>query len=186
MKPSEIISSLTQEDWDFLKNNIKRSSVLLGFDFEPFTHFSFGFVKEDSIDLVNRLDVDGLIKLAFQDRTKQLVFDSDLESIDKQGLSFLFWVIDMLEKIDSLEKHNLSSEPDPKMLQAGISEMSEFGVLNTIDALAGGDMLKWDEVRAKPYHYCFNKQLMNLKHAKIAKRLSKIQYDEAKQKRQKK
>lgn len=45
--------------------------------------------------------------------------------------------------------------------QAGIDDFNRFGVFNTIDSLAGGDVLKWGEIMKITYNDIFLKLCMN-------------------------
>jgi hypothetical protein len=43
---------------------------------------------------------------------------------------------------------------------AGIGDFEKFGIMNTIDALAQGDVTKWDQVLEQPNSTIFLKRLM--------------------------
>lgn len=45
--------------------------------------------------------------------------------------------------------------------KAGIESFKKFGYINTVDSLAGGDVLKWNDVLNLPYEMVFLKQLRN-------------------------
>ena len=51
----------------------------------------------------------------------------------------------------------LSYEPDADQVEAGIERFQSFGVLTTIDDLADGNVLLYDEIEAKPYYLIFAK-----------------------------
>ena len=55
----------------------------------------------------------------------------------------------------------LSYEPDKLDENAGIDRLSKFGVMIQIDRLAGGDLLKYNEVRNMPYGIAFTKLYMD-------------------------
>lgn len=55
----------------------------------------------------------------------------------------------------------MGSEASKEQRQAGIADFDRFGVFNTIDSLAGGDILKWGEVMKLVYNEVFLKLCMN-------------------------
>jgi hypothetical protein len=54
--------------------------------------------------------------------------------------------------------------------KAGILSFEKFTFYNTINTLAGGDLLKWDEVMNLPYEKVFLKRLMNKTDAEFQKK----------------
>ena len=166
--------SLTQEEFNFLLKNGKRSSKLLNFDFESLIYCKWGFVKETLPDLFLKNDFEKLFFLMLKDRNKNW-FLNDVQRIElKNAISFILWLIDEMKSINELESQYLRSEPDIKMLQAGINKLDQFGLLNTLDNLAKGDILKYDAIRNTPYNVIFDKQYMEVTKSEIEKKLSKI------------
>ena len=89
-------------------------------------------------------------------------------------LKFLFWIQDQYKLINELEQRYLSSPPDGKLIQAGIQDLDVLGDKNILDQLAGGDVLKWEQIEQLPYGRVFDKQLKNVIEARISKKLNKI------------
>jgi len=89
-------------------------------------------------------------------------------------MSFILWIIDEMKSIQDLEIKYLKSDPNPKMLQAGINNLDQFGILNTLDNLSGGDILKYDLIRNIPYNIVFDKQYMEVVKSGIENKLAKI------------
>lgn len=81
---------------------------------------------------------------------------------------------DEREAIANLEAQNLRSEPDSDLMQAGISQMEIFGDMNTIDAMADGDILKYEKIKELPYHVIFDKTLMGITQRRIEKAYAKL------------
>lgn len=168
------LSSITQEDFDFLVKNGKRSSILFNFDFESLIYLKWGFLKEQLPDLFSKSDFEKLLFLICKDRGLNL-FLNDIQNITvKEVMSFILWIIDELKTIRELESNYLRSDPDIKMMQAGINELDQFGIKNTLDNLSKGDILKYNEIRNLPYHEVFDKQYMETIKSKIEKKLAKI------------
>lgn len=168
------LSSISQEDFSFLIKNGKRSQILCNFDFESLIYTKFGFLKETLPDLFAKNDFEQLFYLMLQDR-KQFVFLADVQKIEvNHAMSFILWLIDEMKTIRELESTYLRSDPDVKLLQAGINKLDQFGLMNTLDSLSKGDVLKYDEVRKLPYNIVFDKQYLEVTKNDIEKKLSKI------------
>lgn len=168
------LQQINQDDFNFLVKNGKRSSKLLNFDFESLIYCKWGFVKETLPDLFLKNDFEKLFFLMLKDRNQNW-FLNDVQRIElKNAISFILWLIDEMKSINELESQYLRSEPDIKMLQAGINKLDQFGLLNTLDNLAKGDILKYDAIRNTPYNVIFDKQYMEVTKSEIEKKLSKI------------
>lgn len=171
---NEQLSKINQDDFNFLIKNGKRSSKLLNFDFESLIYLRWGFLKEVLPDLFSKNEFERLLFLMFKDRGINL-FLNDIKLLPiKDVVAFVLWIIDELKTVRELESNYLRSDPDIKMMQAGINELDQFGIKNTLDNLAKGDILKYNEIRNLPYHEVFDKQYMETVKSKIEKKLSKI------------
>jgi len=165
---------LKKEEFDFLIKNGKRSSKLLNFDFESLIYSNWGMVKEVLPDLFARNDFEKLIILLFKERGINL-FSYDVHKISlSEGMSFILWIIDEMKAIQELEVNNLSSSPNIKMIQAGISELDKFGLDNVRDSLTDGNILNYEKINNMPYYKVFDKQLMEITKNKINEKMAKI------------
>ena len=168
------LSKISEDEFQFLMKNGIRSSVLNDFDFKSLIYNSFGFIKDTLPELIDKGDFERLIFEFFKDRKINL-FICDIDRINyNEILYFLFWAKDELVMISKLEQEYLSAEPDIDLIAAGINEMNQFGDLNTIDSLANGDILKWEEIKKLPYNKVFDKQYKSVVEARIQKKLVKI------------
>lgn len=171
---NEKLSHVTQEDFNFLIKNGKRSSILLNFDFESVIYFKYGLLKETLPDLLIKGDLEKLFFLLLKDRGIN-VFLTDVQNVDTdEAMCFYLWIIDELQSIRELESNYLRSDTDIKLMQAGISKLDQFGLLNTLDNLAKGDITKYDEIRNLRYNVVFDKQFMEVTRSSIEKKLAKI------------
>lgn len=86
-------------------------------------------------------------------------------------------IVAQLIEVSNMEQNELQSEDeDIVMIEAQASErMSKFGVLNTIDALAGGDVTKWELIEELPYMVVFSKLMMEKTKADIMRDVRAIQ-----------
>jgi len=168
------LSQISQDDFNFLIKNGKRNSKLFNFDFESLIYLKWGLLKETLPYLFAKNDFEKLFYLMLQDR-KKFVFLADVQKLEvNQAMSFILWLIDEMKTIRELESTYLRSDPDVKLLQAGINKLDQFGLMNTLDNLAKGDILKYDLIRELPYNVVFDKQYLEVTKSDIEKKLSKI------------
>lgn len=168
------LSSISQEDFNFLIKNGKRSSILLNFDFESLIYLKWTTLKEVLPELFAKNNFEELFYLMLKDRGVNL-FKVDVQNIEvNKAMSFILWIIDELKSVNELEKAYLTSNPDVKFLQAGGNNLNKFGLMNTLDNLAKGDILKYDSIRQLPYNVVFDKQYLEVTKSEIEKKLAKI------------
>lgn len=171
---NERLALITKEDFDFLVKNGKRSSKLLNFEFESLIYSGWGLIKEQLPELFAKGEFDKLFIELLKDRGFN-VFGLTVRNIGtNEAIKFILWIRDELEAIANLEKTYLVSSPSAKMFQAGINRLDQFGLMNTIDNLANGDILKYDEVRKLRYNVVFDKQYRDIILKEIQEKLSKI------------
>jgi hypothetical protein len=58
--------------------------------------------------------------------------------------------------------------------KAGIQAFEKFKYINTVNALAGGDITKWAEILNMPYERVLTKLLLNKTEAEYQKRYSEL------------
>jgi hypothetical protein len=69
---------------------------------------------------------------------------------------------------------------------AGIKNFEPFGVINTVNSLAGGDVLKWESIMQLPYEKYFTKLLLNKVESEYQKKYQKLMQKESESKNKKK
>jgi len=167
------LSQINQDDFNFLIKNGARSSKLLNFDFESIIYFKWGLLKETLPELFARNDFEQLFFLMLKDRGQNPFF-IEVQNIEpNKAMSFILWMIDEMKSINELENQYLRSDPDIKLLQAGINELDKFGLNNTLDNLAKGNILDYDKIRQLPYNVVFDKQYLEVTKGRIEKKLAK-------------
>lgn len=77
---------------------------------------------------------------------------------------------DFFERFKELSEY----KPTTEELMAGIDTLEVFGFMNTLDALAGGDILKHTEVLKQPTDYVFTKLLKDYRKAKFQEKHQEI------------
>ncbi len=100
------------------------------------------------------------------------------EVLELKGFARSFFgVVNFIENqfkyLGELEQ-KLDTETENDLIVAGIDDLNKFGDLNTIDALAGGDILKWQQVLELTYEDVYNKLLKTKTEEDIKKRLEAI------------
>ena len=86
---------------------------------------------------------------------------------------FIKFVFKSINQVNEVEK-KLIYKPEPDEEQAGIEMYNQFGYFATIDRLAGGDPLKYDEVGQTEFSVIFAKLMLNSVDAQFAKNYQKI------------
>lgn len=73
------------------------------------------------------------------------------------GPSFFF----ELSKLAAQEADTLAAPATALEKRAGIDAFTPFGYLNTVNSLAGGNLLHWDAILLMPYTKVYTKLLLN-------------------------
>jgi hypothetical protein len=168
------LAQITNDDFDFLSKNGKRTSVFMQHDFESLIFSEWGLLKFDLPDLFSSGNFEELLFLLLKDRNKDF-FKNSIENYDlSKAIEFILWIKDELETIKELEKTYLSSDPSAKMFQAGINKLDQFGIMNTVDNLAGGDILKYELIKKQKYNVIFDKQYREVITNEIQTKLAKL------------
>lgn len=174
MSFNNYISSIEPERLSLMVKNGKRSSQLNGHDFRNLIYSSWKTVKETIPELIKANDFNKLIAELFRDRSIGM-FESDVDYMDyNEVLYFIFWILDELDAIFKMEQNHLSSEPDSKLIMAGISELNQFGDLNSIDSLAIKYHVSHEEVKSWRYHKVFDLQLKSIIESRIEKKMIEL------------
>jgi hypothetical protein len=168
------LAQITNEDFDFLSKNGKRTSVFMRYDFESLIYSEWGLLKFDLPDLFASGNFEQLLFLLLKDRNVNVFLNDIQKQPINKAIEFILWIKDELETIKDLEKTYLSSDPSAKMFQAGINKLDQFGIMNTIDNLSGGDILKYEFIKKQKYNVIFDKQYREVITNEIQAKLAKI------------
>lgn len=88
-----------------------------------------------------------------------------LPNTEKQTVEFIFFIIDGVKGIANME----ASSFEPESADVDTSGLDRFKEINIVDSLAGGDILKWEQIQELPYFDVFIKMLMIQEKNKIEK-----------------
>ena len=133
------------------------------------TEWEWGRVKQIQ-DLMNQeyLWLDDIVEVVM------IALDKKREEVELMKwfeiARFYTFILSAVKDINEKEQQ-LSYEPDTKELNAGIGEFQKFGWFSTLDRLANGDVLKYDEVGKQPWNIMFTKLLLNKTEADYNKNL---------------
>ena len=86
---------------------------------------------------------------------------------------FIKFVFKAIEQVNEVEK-KLIYKPESDEEQAGIEMYNQFGYFATIDRLAGGDPLKYDEIGETEFSVIFAKLMLNKVDTQFSKNYQKI------------
>ncbi len=165
VKDLNILSENEIKDLMVLSKLVKEST-----DLKPFVQLKFGEVLELKALARNGVDDAFIIKLfEFQ--------NMEVKKLEKWNIKKFFGAVNFIENqfkyLGKLEQ-KLDTEIENDLIVAGIDELNKFGDLNVIDALAGGDILKWQQVLELTYEDVYNKLLKTKTEEDIRKRLEVI------------
>lgn len=170
--------NIGQQELEFLLKYGSKSNILFGKEIPMLIYHQYGFVKIDLPQLLNEGNIAEIIEIVCNN------YEIEKTEIDNlQLISFILWLKGEIEMIGKLEQEHLSSPPDPDMEAAGVRELNELGEINIIDSLAGGDILKWDEIEKLPYHKVFDKLKKNVVENKVNKAYHKIINEKSKKRK---
>jgi hypothetical protein len=119
-------------------------------------------------DLLHYTDMTEILCLASQSPEEKV-----MEIVWYKLFALYNFVVEGLKQINELEKQ-LSYEPTGKELGAGIEQYNDFGWFVTMDRLAGGDPLKYDEIGKLSYGVIFAKLKLNALDSDFNKRITKV------------
>jgi len=183
MKFNTFISRI--EDVELVQKYSERVNSLCGILLMDLTEMQYRILKHEVPQLIGSgLYEEAITEVLWSERSRKLRRFKAwrrtrlAKKVKKQDnykkLKFLFWIQDQYKLINELEQRYLSSPPDGKLIQAGIQDLDVLGDKNILDQLAGGDVLKWEQIEQLPYGRVFDKQLKNVIEARISKKLNKI------------
>ena len=99
------------------------------------------------------------------------VFDEIyLVSLYATAMNYVLQLKNILES----EHNRLSSEPTREQKMAGIDMFNDYGVMNTIDALAGGDITKYEAIEKIEYNVVFAKMAKNKTQSEFEENYRKV------------
>lgn len=166
IKPLSEVDNPNYYSWDNSKpKKIKVKSVL---------ELSFGQVTEIRNNF-NNASINSIVE------SISMVTDLENKQVMHFKITQLYGIIngikEQLEQITNMEINELSDEEDDiDLITVNATErMAKFGILNTIDSLSNGDVLRWTDIEKLPYLTVFTKLKMDKEKLKIQNEISELQ-----------
>ena len=107
-----------------------------------------------------------------------ICFQIPTEEIEQIGIVEFYPVLNFIvsehQKLIERENRILHHEPEVEELEAGIESLHKFGRMATVDTLAGGDLLKHNQIIEMPYSRVFTKMYLESEKAKYQRKLIAI------------
>jgi hypothetical protein len=155
---------------DLLKLIKDRTNEIDGIICKDLIKLPYGIVKEVIPELLNNsMELESYINYL-----PLILGINKIKETDHNKLfSFSLWLAEEYKLILELER-NLETEPDIKLLQAGIQNINKFGIKVTLDSLASGKLKDYDYYYNLPYEKVFDKLLLDKEINKIKSNLNKI------------
>ena len=164
------VDNLSVEDFKLILKYGKSSDTIGKYKCCPFVELPYGLIKRELPNLQKQAKFYEMILLVLNHQYRSVDLSN---ATGNELMAFLLWLKEQQERLNLLELNYLSSDPDPKMVAAGIHQLNELGELPTIDSLAGNDILKYEAIEALPYFRVYEK----LKLEKIMRDINK-RYEE--------
>lgn len=167
------------EDLDLILKFGKVKNYIGEYRSKDFIELSYGLVKIEIPALLSAGKLNECTDLILKNQYPKFEIKNHLQN---DILSFVLWIREQLEFIFNLENAYLHSEPKPDLLASGINRLDEFGAMVVIDNLAGGDILKYEKIKALPYFEIYQKLKMDKIQAEIKEQYEKIMIEKSKRK----
>lgn len=164
-------SNITAEDLKLMLKFGKASDSIGKYQSKRFIELPYGLVRKDIPNLIKEDKIADAVLEVLKIQHDDFNFNN---VTGNQIISFVLWILKELEFLGTIEKNNLSTDPEMEMRAAGIDRMNEFGVLPTIHALSGKDLLKHKEIEALPYFEIYQILKMEKVESEVMKNYNEI------------
>lgn len=136
-----------------------------------FMNWPYVTVKDIQIMLSEDVSYEQIINIITE--LTGLRIDKILDKPWNDVFKFIKFIFRSIEQVNEVEK-KLIYKPEPDEEQAGIEMYNQFGYFATIDRLAGGDPLKYDEIGQTEFSVIFAKLMLNSVDTQFSKNYQKI------------
>lgn len=171
MENNFYIEGLSAEEFNQILKYGKTSNVIGQYESKKFIELPYGIVKRELPILQKGSKFQEMILAVLNCQFENV----NIDNVSGNDLmAFLLWIKQQLEFIYSIELKYLSTDPDLKMMAAGLHKLNELGELPIIDQLAKGDILKYDLIEALPYFKVYEKLKLDKINSEISKAYEEI------------
>ncbi|MEJ4088228.1 hypothetical protein [Galbibacter orientalis] len=157
----------------FILEALKPLKTLNNNPLKELINLSFGEVISAKLSLTQPTK-EGLIELI------KIVSELTEDEIENLSIYTFYGVLNSLKEqiiaINEMEENNLVSKHTSVEWEMvdGSRRLSKYGVLNTIDKLAGGDILKYKDIEELPYQLVLSKLMLDTTKGDIEKDMSDL------------
>ena len=174
-----------EEKFDYY-NRIGMAMKPASDDLQDVMNWPYGKVKELQI-MFNEEPTMGqipqLLAFGFSTKKEGKVVDRTPDEFmqEKWHKVFQYYNHLVVEMKRVLEREEiLAYEPEADQVEAGIDRINSFGVMATIDTLAQGNVLLYDQIEEKPYYLIFAKLHLESEKARYIEAYQKIKLRKSK------
>ena len=171
MKTEIKLSTLSPEEIKLVFDNSKEKNTIFETSFKSLIYYEWWYVKTTVPNLIKQGQLTELVNTLL---VKEGALANAEEAEVHDVIGVVAWALTELKRIQELEATYLTPEPNADLANAGVEELQVFGETNTLDALAGGDITKWEAIKVIPYCDIFDKLRKGLIETKIQKRYTEI------------
>lgn len=160
------LDSEQAEDYIFALKYCKESEPRDVLGFGDITKKTFGDVKDLQYILTKSDAIDRIMKnIGYESIKLMSVFDF---------FACYRYICSEIERVNTIENELLSHDPTPEEVEAGLEGFGRFSSILQIDSLAGGDVLKYKDVRALAYEDGLTKLALDKERNEYQRRFNKI------------
>lgn len=164
------------DNYNIIKKLAKPRAELCGVKLEDLTDLPYITLKNTIPDLFDSQKFEEAFYLILKNYKKNITFKRVKRAKNNEKFLFMIWVKEQYKKINDLEGQYLVSQPDVKLIQAGIRELDVLGdrvMFNNLVRDFNGAYTH-DELKNKPYNFIFELNLERTIMSRINKRLVEI------------
>ena len=141
-----------QEPYNFALMFVKRFNTPVDeFKVGDVMDLSFGFVKDLQYEMERGISWQKLVDFVLEATKLENVADIPLDKFSR----FANYLKKSVQTILDVEEQTLAYDPTDSEQSAGMDRFKNLGIYLQIRKLTGGDVTKYDAVRALPYSLCF-------------------------------
>ena len=153
---AEVLALENNSDYFVIAKNLNPKNL---FKFDDINDMPFGLIKELH---AYTYDTEKMIEFFVRLQTKQekITAKQINDTLNIKFFDFFYqwrWVEEEILKTVEMEQNFLSYDPTGDEIEAGIENLYKFGAFATVDGLANGNPLVYQEIESLPYGMIFTK-----------------------------
>lgn len=146
------------QDWDILEKHGKRLNKLCGIEVPDLFSLPYKTLKKDIPKLLVSQNLNKVLHIVLN-HEKKCNFVRIVLTKKKKRIYFLLWILEQYDKINQMEKVQLKTTIDPKLINAGVRKLEVLEDFNLIDTIAKDYNYTHKDAELLPYEVIFSIQL---------------------------